>query len=196
MGAGAIGERHQLDRGDPERGELGKFLRQRRERAFGGRGADVDFVDHRLAPRPAAPVGRAPLVLVGIDDEAVGVDPLGLKARRGIGHDEVAIDPEAITRARADPAHQHAVEALPIAIGLHRLGRRIRANEIDTFGGRREQRKTHAFGHHIGAERHEVMCSHSDLTRWTVSRHVMRLLHVPARAAACWNRLKERPASG
>ncbi len=78
--AGEIGERHQLDRGDAELGQVLQPLGSGDEGAFGGEGADVELVDHGLGPRPAAPAGVAPRVGRRVDDFARGVHVVGIRA--------------------------------------------------------------------------------------------------------------------
>ena len=55
--AGRLRERHQLDRGDAERGELVEPLRGRGVGALRRERADVQLVEHDLVPRPPAPAG-------------------------------------------------------------------------------------------------------------------------------------------
>src|SRR3954465_13064098 len=62
-------------------------------------GADVQLVDHRLAPRPARPA-FLPAECARIDDFARPVDVLRLEARSGIGNEVLAVDAIAVQRAR------------------------------------------------------------------------------------------------
>ena len=99
--AGEVGERHQLDRGDAEVDQRLQLLRRAGVGALGREGADVQLVDHRLAPRPAGPGVVAPLVGLRVDHLARPVDVLGLEARGRVGNQQLAVDAVAVARAGA-----------------------------------------------------------------------------------------------
>ena len=79
-----IGDRHQLDGGDPERAQVRQTGPGPGERALGCEGADVQLVDDELGEpqRPAQPV--LPLVRPRIDDFGGSMHTLRLIARRRI----------------------------------------------------------------------------------------------------------------
>ena len=96
--AGKIVDRHQLDGGDAQRGEVGQGCLHAVEAA---QSADMQLVEHRLVPRPAAPRRMLPAIGARVDDEARAMDVVGLGARRGIGHREAVGQAVAIARAGA-----------------------------------------------------------------------------------------------
>ena len=68
---GKVGQRHQLDRGDAERGQVGQALDRAAAKVPSGvKRADMQLVDHRLVPRPAAPAVVAPVEGARVDDLA------------------------------------------------------------------------------------------------------------------------------
>ena len=75
-----VGQGHQLDSRHAERRQLGQALGRRGEAARLGERADMQLVDDRLVPRPAAPAGVAPVVGRGVDDDARAMHVVGIAA--------------------------------------------------------------------------------------------------------------------
>ena len=63
-----VGDRHQLDRGDAQLGELGQVRDDRVERAVLRERPDVQLVDDQLLERHAVPAGVVPRPRTGIHD--------------------------------------------------------------------------------------------------------------------------------
>jgi hypothetical protein len=87
--AGEVADRHQLERGDAEVGEVVEPVERGGERAARGEGADVQLVHDRLGPRPSRPAVVVPLVVERIDHPARRVHVVRVPARRRIGHSPV-----------------------------------------------------------------------------------------------------------
>ena len=95
---GKIGDRHQLERGDPQLRQIVEPRFDPGERAFGREGADVQLVDRGFLPRAAAPAAVFPLEVSRIHDFAGAVHVVGIEPRGRIGHRALAIDQVAVTR--------------------------------------------------------------------------------------------------
>ena len=78
-----LGDRHELDRGDAELGELAQVRDRAVERPLGGERADVQLVEHELRERDAAARRRSQAR--GVDDARGPAQPLRLPARARIG---------------------------------------------------------------------------------------------------------------
>jgi len=158
--AGEVGHRHQLDDGDAECLQLAQSRRGRRERALGGEGSDMQFVDNGALPRPPSPVLAAPGVRQRVHHLAAPMHVFRIEARRGVGHAEPAANAEPVARAGARVGHHPLVPS--IGLRLHRAMRdRTRsacvAHQLDGPAARRPQAKAHAAGlETLGAERHAV----------------------------------------
>ncbi len=165
--AGGVGERHQLDRRDAELGEVAELRDRGDEAAFGGEAADVQLVDHRLGPGPAAPRGIAPFVGTRVDHLAGGVDVAGIEARGRVGNRQTIGHPEAVAVAGLRVAHHPHVPA--VAAALHRqtdaAGMPVAARpgdefEPDLLDARCPEREADAAGfEHRSAEGHLVGAS-------------------------------------
>ena len=150
-----IRQRHQFERCESRRDEIVQPVDHRRIGAFLGEGADMGFDQHRLLPRPAAPIRCAPCVSPVVDDLARAGDVVGLEARSGIGHLGLAIDLESIARTGFDARHFRAVPAvlaarqrMRLAVDQHidALGRRCPEPER---GAVSRQRRTESRGAQI-----------------------------------------------
>ncbi len=136
-GAGEVGERHELDRGDAERRQMVELGLDPGEVARRREGADVQLVQHRLVPGPAPPVRGGEREAVGVDHLARSERVEGLVARGRIGHLKAA-DGEEIARACAGALDPERVPAL--ALGAHgdrALGDAARVEHEADLGGRR-----------------------------------------------------------
>ena len=159
MPPGKFRDRHQFDRGDAELGEAVEMRDRAGEIAGLGECAEMQFIDHDLMPRAAAPPDIAPLIGAGIDHLADSVHAIGLMARRRIGING-AID--AVTVARAWSGLSARQREPAIGLRNHRHGRilRIFQQQRDLLGARRPQPKPHAVGIQLGAEWQLMMAAH------------------------------------
>jgi len=126
-GARKLRDRHQLDRGDAELAQPGQRLAHPIEAA---EQAHVQFVDHRLAPRPAAPLGMLPGIGDRIDHDARPVHvTTGLQPRGRVRHQEIGPHPVAVAGAGrrpvtagmpafADRLHRHPLAAVEFELDL------------------------------------------------------------------------------
>ena len=87
-----VGNRHELDGCHPEVRQIIEARNRIGERAARRERADVQLVDHRLVPGPAAPVRVRPVEGAGVDNFARAVDSLRVAARCRIGHQRLAVD--------------------------------------------------------------------------------------------------------
>jgi hypothetical protein len=97
-----IRNRHDLDGSDPERDEVVELADGGAEGALRREGADVQLVDHRLIPGPAAPDGVTPGMGEGGDHLARSVHVLGLVAGGRVGHAQPVRQHEAVACAGSD----------------------------------------------------------------------------------------------
>ena len=126
--AGKVGHRHQLDRGDAERREIGQARSRGGERSFGRERAHVQLVDHGLVPRPPAPSVVAPVVRLRVDDGAAAVHVVGVGSGGRVGRREAVGEAEPV--AQGVPGGEGsgegaAVEHTPMPPSLHRLHREL-----------------------------------------------------------------------
>ena len=106
-----IADRHDLDRGDAELDEMVELVDRGAERALGREGADMQFVENRLVPGPAAPPRIGPAIGRRVDHLARSVDIVGLIARRRIGNAHAVRQHETIARTGARPVGNQLVPA-------------------------------------------------------------------------------------
>ena len=112
-----IGDRHQFQRGDAEVHQIIELGLDGRESTFGGKTADVQFVDDRFFPGPAAPLRIRPFECAWINHHAGTMNVIRVPARSRIGHANAPINPEHIRRARRGAlSRRHEPSALG---GLH-----------------------------------------------------------------------------
>ena len=153
-GARKVGDRHQLDGGDAKIDQIIEFFDAAGERAGGSERADVQLVEDDLLPRPAAPVGMAPAVGGRIDHLAGAMHVVRLRARGGIGNQQIAVDAKPIAGAGTNSRDD---ELVPTAIASRHgdLTRGITAlqAEFDALGIRRPQAEADAVADDLGAER-------------------------------------------
>src|SRR5262244_1477360 len=138
--AGKVGHGHQLDRGHPEGDQMVEALGQPREGALGTEGADVQLVEDEPFGRDAAPLVVGPCILQRIDDFARPVHVQGLIARDRVRHEQLAIDPEGVTR----PRRRVTRDPLRPAGGVMRHGEALSSigkPELDTARGGRPEAK-------------------------------------------------------
>ena len=149
VAAGKFRDRHQLDGGDTERGKARQFAGNTGKAA---EHAGVRFVEHRLVPRPPAPVRMAPAIGQWIDHDAGAVHVAVLGARGGIGNDGAVRQNVAITRASSavrfglEPAvsrrrHRHAAQAFDLDRHRRLAGSpqaKARVARIDQRGAERQ----------------------------------------------------------
>ena len=95
-----IRDRHHLDHGDSNSGQLRQFLRRRPPGAFARERADMHLVNDLARHFDALPVLIAPVEPRGIHDTRRPVDSLRLETRRGIRMECFRlVDPKAVERA-------------------------------------------------------------------------------------------------
>jgi hypothetical protein len=97
--AGEIGQRHQLDRGDPEIAQVGKLLDDAAEGTRRREGADVQFVDDGAARIEPAPTLVGPGEAEGVEDLGPLVHAVRLKAARRVGPGIPAIHDKGVSIA-------------------------------------------------------------------------------------------------
>ena len=131
-----MGDGHDLDGGDAEMGKVRQALDGGAEGAFRREGADVQFVEHGLLPRPALPADIAPGIAPVVDDHRRSVDIVPLRMGGGIGNFCAVGKAEPVGRAGASLVRFHLVPAVPRRV--HR-DIPVAGNELDgRFGGRPE----------------------------------------------------------
>ena len=154
--AGKVRHGHELDRGDPEGDQVVEPVRHRGEGAFPRERSHVKLVEDEALGGDAVPLRIGPGVVVRIDHLARPVDVERLIARPGVGHEELAVDPEGVARAgRGVPRHsfrpprgvpRHGEALLPVGEPeLHALG-----------GGSPQPEARGAIVARLRAERHAV----------------------------------------
>ena len=147
---------HQLHRRHPERGEMIEPLGNRLESALRSERPHVELVEDEAFRGNAVPLRIGPGIRRRVDDLAGPVDIVRLKARGRVGHEELAVDPERVPRARGRvPRHplgpagritRHRKSPLPVG-----------EPELDAARGRRpEPEARSAVVACLGAERHPV----------------------------------------
>jgi hypothetical protein len=139
-----IGERHELDRRHAEVRKIVEPRLHTPERALGRERADMKLVHDRFAPRTSAPCAIRPGKCARIDHHARAVHVVGIEARRRIGHEELAVDAIAISRAGGDARRVVAVPAVrcrmqghhpAVDVDLHGPRRRRPEAEVDAIAG-------------------------------------------------------------
>lgn len=178
-----VGQRHELDRGDAQLGQRVKALPRGRESAFGREGADVQFVDHRLLPRPAAPGPVLPCIGRRVDDAARAVHVLRVEARGRVRHAQAVRQAEAIAVAGPRLVQVESVPAFRVV--QHAMRARAGVGPVlqhHQFDGRCPQCEAYAaLGQDAGAEGHGMHALHSVFS---------------AGRAARLSSTKDRPCSG
>ena len=103
--AGEIRQRHQLQRGNPGRHQMIELADHGAVAAFRREGADMGLEQHRLLPRPSAPLGGAPAISAVIDHLARTRNIVGLKRGGRVGHVDFVIDAELVACAGLDAGY-------------------------------------------------------------------------------------------
>ncbi len=107
--------REQLDAVHPELDEHRQLLGGGVERALLGEGAEVQLVEAERMQRQPAPPGVGPPERGRVVDLGLGVHPVGLSPRRGIGPDAAVLEHEGVARAGAGAGDLERVPALGVA---------------------------------------------------------------------------------
>src|SRR5439155_15970056 len=94
--SGEIRHGHELHGRHSERDEVVESVGEAGEGAFGAERPDVDLVEDETLGGQTAPVAIGPGIVEGADDLAGPVDVVRLEAGGGIGHEQVAVDPERV----------------------------------------------------------------------------------------------------
>src|SRR5262249_30792021 len=130
-----------------------ELLDHRTKSAFLRKSADMDFDQHGFRPWPPAPISRAPVEAVVIDDLARAEHVIRLKCRGRIRDFHSAVDAEFVTGAGL---HAGDIRRKPSAwLSAHRL--RSVQNELDAIGGGRPQAECRAI---LGEPRAELPAAH------------------------------------
>ena len=141
VAAGALGERHHLDRRDPDVGEVGQGARGRLPRALGRERPDVQLVEDVAIARDASPARVGPRERARLDDLRGPERPLGLIARRRIRHQRRRIaEAKAVARPGAHVGDEACVVAA-VLVSEHHLAR---ARRLLDEGHARMRRGPHA----------------------------------------------------
>ena len=128
--AGEIRQRHQLQRGDAGFDEMVELLDHLAIRPALREGAGVGLDQHGLFPGPSAPIPRTPFVSAVIDHLARTEHILGLEARGGIGHVDLAVDAELVARAGFGGCN---IQGEPAIVAAHHRPQAVE-QEIDALG--------------------------------------------------------------
>jgi len=132
VAAGELGDRHELERRDPDVGEVAQPLGRGAPRSLGRERAHMELVEHVALRGDPGPPCVGPRERRGIDDLRRPERPFGLVARRGVGvQRRVVAEPEAIARAGGDPRREPRVVAARLAA------------EHDVAGARRFDHQRH-----------------------------------------------------
>lgn len=156
-GAGKIGNRHQFYGGNTKVDQGIQFVDDAAKGTSGRKGADMEFVDHRLFPRPPAPGVVAPSVVARIDHLARPMNIKGLVPRCRIWHPQLVVDDELVAGAGHRIRHRHFEPA--IVVLWHRqapVGARAEEDKTDGACRRRPEAKARPLGSHLGPEGHGV----------------------------------------
>ena len=133
------------------------------EGAFGAERPDVDLVEDETLGGQTAPVAIGPGIVEGADDLAGPVDVVRLEAGGGIGHEQVAVDPERVAGARRRVARH----PLRPSGGIARHGESLFAvgePELDTAcRGRPQAEARGAVVPRLGPEWHPMRAPQRDL---------------------------------
>ena len=152
-----IRDRHDLDRGDSQVGQVIELVDGREERARAREGAEVQLVHDGLAPRTAAPAVVAPLEGARIDERARCLRVARIAARGRIGNRIAAVDAECVWRAGA---HARDRRFVPTAVERRHRERRRAQYELHAAAGGRPEAKTGGAVGELGAERHGMRVPH------------------------------------
>jgi hypothetical protein len=140
-----IRQRHQFDRTDAQFSQVIQARDNACIIAGGRKRADVQFVDHRFVPGPAAPIVIGPFKSGGVDDFAGGMHIIRVEARSRVRHAQAVVDFKPVAGAGAgfgDAEFEPAVA--DIAHRQRGESGRVFKAQIDPLATRRPQAKTHA----------------------------------------------------
>ena len=151
-----VGHRHQLQRGDAEGDQMIEPLGHGRVGAGRGEGADVQLVEHEPLRREPDPGAVGPGMGQGIHDLARAVHVAGLEARGRIGHEQLAVDAEAVARARGRVARHVLGPSARVARHRHRAPRLLEPELDLARAGSPEAEPRGAVLADLRAERHPM----------------------------------------
>ncbi len=136
-----VRQRHQFECRDPGRHQMIELVDHRAIAAFAGEGADVGLDQDGVLPRPPAPVARAPCIGVVIDQLAGAEHVVGLKRGGGIGHVDLAVNPEFVMRTGGEAGDVGREPAVAAARHCLEVGLWLVQHQLDAPGGRCPQAK-------------------------------------------------------
>lgn len=152
-----VGERQEFDGGDAEIDQIVQPPLEGGIGALGRRGADMQFVHDGLFPGPPRPLAVRPRISIGVDHLGGCRDVIGLKARGGIRHHQIAVDAEAVASASLHARDHGPAPALP-DIGNGMIGPIHDQGHIR--GGRSPKGKPHTVLGKLAAEPHRMGAPH------------------------------------
>src|SRR5690625_2043119 len=127
-------ERHELDVGDAEVGQVGKVLDRGGQCALGGEGAHVEFVDDTAGQGASGPGSVGPLVPVVVVDTGGPVHAPGLMARARVGQRVGGlVEQVGVVAARAGPGYLGVPPT--VGAGGHRVVAAVDTDVDTVFGG-------------------------------------------------------------
>src|SRR5579863_9313193 len=109
-----VRNRHELDDADSELLEMIETRLRTGKGPFRAEGANMQLVNDRLVPGPAAPAVLLPAEGKRVHDLAVAMHIVRVTARSGVGHLLSAIDPESIQRAGVRPSRSELEPAVRV----------------------------------------------------------------------------------
>ena len=178
-----VGDRHQLERGDPERDQVVELRRDGRVRPLGRERAHVELVEDEALGRQPGPPAVPPGVGEGIDDLARPVHVAGLEAGGRIGHEHLPVDAVAVAGARRGLARDVLGPAARVARHRHRAPG-VLEPELDPVGaGGPEAEAGAPVVARAGAERHPVGAAdhrrsgHLETATWGAGGHALEERH-------------------
>ena len=114
---GEGGHRHDLDRVDPEAGQVAEPPDGRVEGPLGGEGAAVQLVEDQVLEGRDGGRSRRP---AQVDQPRRAVDPVGLEPRARVGPLPLAVEDQQIVVAGGRPLDAHTPDAPVLALHRHR----------------------------------------------------------------------------
>ena len=157
-----VRDRHEFNDRDPKRGEIVEPPLNPGKAAFGSEGADVQLIDDRFMPGPAAPGAVRPGEGAWIHHGARALRILGVEARRRVCDLKVAIDTQAVEAARL----RLAADDLKPAARQRLHGKRALCaahvqHDVHPACGGRPYSKAHPVSRQLRAEGHGMAAAQS-----------------------------------
>jgi hypothetical protein len=161
--SGAIRDRHELDRGHAELGEVVEPLAGGVQSARVRERAQVQLVEHRLVPGPPVPLDVVPRVRARIDHDAGSVHVPGIEARCRIGDHEVVAHAEGVGRSGTDLGNRQLMPSPGKRVHVERARRAAPQLQAHVRARRRPEAEARRSRAILGAEGHGVRVLHETL---------------------------------